>query len=153
MRLALFQPDIAPNVGATIRIAACFGLPLDVIGPTAFPASTKSLRRAALDYGAWAEVTYHASWDTFRTAHPARLILATTTASAAPWEIAFREGDVILVGSETAGVPDAVHRDADTRTRIPMPGGGRSLNVAVSAGILLSEATRQGALGTVSPHP
>lgn len=144
LRLAVFQPDIAANLGAMIRTAACMGVALDVIGPCGFAFSVRALRRSAMDYADFAQIAHHASWQAYCAARgPGRLILLTTRADAPLWDIAFQPGDTVLTGRESAGVPDDVHAAADARVAIPMPGGGRSLNVAVSAAIALAEAQRQ----------
>jgi len=144
VRLAVYQPDIAPNLGAMIRICACFNVALDIIEPCGFPLSLKSLRRAAMDYADLADMTRHDSWDRFQAARPGgRLILLTTKAESNLWDFTFRPGDTLMMGRESAGVPDEVHNACDGHVRIPMPGGGRSLNVAVSAGVALGEALRQ----------
>lgn len=144
IRLAAYQPDIAPNLGAMIRIAVCFGVPMDVIGPCGFPFSAKAFRRTAMDYAQDADLTNHLDWAAFQaTRGPGRMVLLTTRGAAPLWQHRFVPGDTILMGRETAGVPDAVHDAADARMLIPMPGGGRSLNVAVAAGIALAEAQRQ----------
>ncbi|NNU79300.1 tRNA (cytidine(34)-2'-O)-methyltransferase [Halovulum dunhuangense] len=144
MRLAAYQPDIAQNLGAMIRIAACFGLPLDVIGPCGFPFSLRALRRTAMDYARIADVTDHDDWAAFRSAQETRRLVLLSTRGAVPlWDFAFRPGDTLLVGRESAGVPAEVHAAADAAVAIPMPGGGRSLNVAVSCGIAAAEALRQ----------
>ncbi len=144
--LAAYQPDMAPNLGALIRICACFDVPLDIIEPCGFPLSAKALRRVAMDYTARARITRHDSWECFLQARaPRRLVLLTTGARQAHWDFRFAPGDIVMTGRESAGVPRAVAARADARVRIPMPGGGRSLNVAVAAGIVLAEALRQGA--------
>jgi len=143
-RLAAFQPDIAPNLGAMIRLCSCFGLGLDVIGPCGFAMSDKRLRRAAMDYSKRADVRLHVSWDVFRAAfRPGRLVLLSTAGTCTLWDFAFASGDTLMVGRESAGVPEDVRAAADAAVAIPMPGGGRSLNVAMAAGIALSEAQRQ----------
>lgn len=141
MRLAVYQPDIAPNLGAILRVCACFGVPLDIIEPCGFPLSAKALRRAAMDYASDVDVTRHDSWESFP--RPQRLVLLTTKAECDLWDFTFQPGDTLMMGRESAGVPDNVHDACDAHVRIPMPGGGRSLNVAISAGIALSEAMRQ----------
>ncbi len=142
--LAAYQPDIAPNLGAMIRLCACFGADLHVIGPCGFALTDRALRRAAMDYAAMAPVRQHVSWNTFQAEpRPGRLVLLSTRAETGLWDFAFRPGDMLMVGRESAGVPDEVHAAADVRLRIPMPGGGRSLNVAMAAGMALSEAWRQ----------
>ena len=144
MRLAVYQPDIAPNLGAILRICACFGVSLDVIEPCGFAVSDKTLRRAAMDYTAQADFTRHDSWQNFIThARPPRLILLTTKVKTGLWDFDFHPGDTLMMGRESAGVPQDVHDACDAHVTIPMPGGGRSLNVAVAAGIALAEAMRQ----------
>ncbi len=144
MRLVVYQPDIAPNLGAMIRICACFGVALDIIEPCGFALSAKTLRRAAMDYATLAQTERHDSWEVFqRNRSAGRLILLTTAAHETLWDFEFRPDDHLMTGRESAGVPKAVAQQCDGRLRIPMPGGGRSLNVAVSAGIALAEALRQ----------
>lgn len=146
MRLALFQPDIPQNLGAALRLGACLGVPVDVIEPCGFPLSDRAVARAAMDYAAKAEVTRHASWAGFR-ADPlraqGRIVLFTTRAAAPYHSFAFRPGDVLLMGRESAGVPDEVHAAADARLYIPLVPGVRSLNVVTAAAIALAEALRQ----------
>ena len=143
LRLAAFQPDIAQNLGGMIRLSACLDVPLDVIEPCGFPFSIKALRRTAMDYADIADITRHDSWNDFRANTAGRLVLMTTEGATDLWDFTFEPGDVILMGRESAGVPNDVHAAVDARIRIPMPGGGRSLNVAMSAGIAVSEACRQ----------
>jgi len=143
LRLAAFQPDIALNLGAMIRLAACFGVPIDIIEPCGFPFSVKALRRSAMDYADIADITRHNDWNSFQRQRQGRLILLSTKAAIPVWDFRFKAGDVLMTGRESAGVPDDVHTAADAAIVIPMPGGGRSLNVAMSAGIVLSEAARQ----------
>ncbi|MET3438455.1 TrmH family RNA methyltransferase [Sphingomonas sp. 1185] len=143
MRLALHAPDIAGNVGTLIRTATCFGVAVDLIEPMGFPYSDRALARSAMDYAAMAQVVRHADWDAFRAATPGRIVLATTLGALPLPEMVFRPDDVILLGSEGAGVPEAVHDAADIRVRVPMRSGVRSLNVAITGGILLAEARRQ----------
>ncbi|MEM1163500.1 MAG: tRNA (cytidine(34)-2'-O)-methyltransferase [Pseudomonadota bacterium] len=143
LRLALFQPDIAPNVGAIIRTCACLGVPLDVIEPCGFPFSLHIVRRQTMDYGDKADITRHDSWDRFQTGRSGRLIAMTTMGSVPLWSFDFRSGDTLLMGQESAGLPDYVHRIADARVCIPMAEGTRSLNIAMAAGIAVAEALRQ----------
>jgi len=142
MRLAVFQPDIAANLGAMIRICACFGTGLDVIEPCGFPLSDKTLRRAAMDYMPEGGYRRHDSWESFRPTVPGRLILLTTGSSVPLHNFSFQGDDTLMVGQESAGVPDSIADLCDHRVRISMPGGGRSLNVGVAAGIALHEALR-----------
>ena len=142
MRLALYQPDIPQNLGAAIRIAACFGVPLDIIEPCAFPLTDKALKRAALDYEA--ATTRHASWAAFAAAPEraeGRLVLLTTKGAISLADARFARGDTLLLGRESAGVPEEVHAAAQARVRIPI--AGRSLNVAVSGAVTLFEALKQ----------
>lgn len=143
LRIAAFQPDIAPNLGTMIRLAACFDVGIDVIEPCGFPFSVKALRRSAMDYADIADITRHASWAAFQAQLTGRLILMSTKASTPLWEFGFQTCDTLMMGRESAGVPADVAEACNARLRIPMPGGGRSLNVAVSAGIALGEAMRQ----------
>jgi len=144
MRIALYQPDIAQNTGTILRLAACFGVPVDVIEPTGFPWNDSRFRRAGMDYRDLAQVTRHISWNAFREARaPGRLVLMTTKAAASPYDFSFAANDTLLLGRESAGVPDDVHQLCDARLRIPMVAEARSLNVAVSAALVLGEALRQ----------
>lgn len=143
MRIALYEPDIAGNVGTILRTAACFGVPVDLIEPMGFPWSDRALRRAGMDYADGIEVVRHADWTAFEALRSGRLVLATTRGAVDLWDASFQSDDVLLFGSESAGVPDAVHARADLAVRIPLRSGFRSLNVAVSAGIMLAEGLRQ----------
>lgn len=143
MRIALYQPDIAGNVGTILRMAACFGIPVDIIEPCGFPFSERGLRRAGMDYAEAAEISRHADWATFERRASARIVLLTTSTDLTLDKAGFLPDDIIMLGSESAGVPPPVHDRADLRVRIPMRPGFRSLNVAVSAGIALAEALRQ----------
>lgn len=143
MRIALYQPDIAGNVGTILRLCACLDVPLDLIEPMGFPWGTRAMARAGMDYAEAAQVTRHADWDAFLASTPGRIVLATTKGAQRLDDSRFERGDTLLFGSEGAGVPDSVHDRADLRVRVPMRGGFRSLNVAVSAGIMLGEALRQ----------
>lgn len=147
MRLALYQPDIPQNAGTLLRLAACLAVPVDVILPTGFDFTDRSLRRAGLDYLAYVDVTRHADFEAFLAATRARperrVVLATTTAAERYTEFAFQREDVVLLGRESAGVPAAVHEVVDARVRVPIVEGLRSLNVAVAGALVLGEAMRQ----------
>jgi len=143
MRLALHQPDQAGNVGTIMRLAACLGVPLDVIEPCGFPWGDRALKRAGMDYAEIANVTRHADWARFAAAATGRIVLLTTASDARLDETRFQPGDIVLMGSESAGVPSHVHARADLSARIPQAAGTRSLNIAVAAGIALAEALRQ----------
>lgn len=146
MRIALYQPEIAGNVGAILRLAACFAVPVDIVMPTGFAFSDAKLRRAAMDYGHAADVARHADFPSFLTGVKAagrRVVLLTTRGGTRLPDMRFAADDILMLGSESAGVPDHVHDAVDCRVRIPMAPGFRSLNIAVSTGIALSEALRQ----------
>jgi tRNA (cytidine/uridine-2'-O-)-methyltransferase len=145
LRLALFQPDIPQNTGALLRLAACFGIGIDLIEPLGFLLDDRRLRRAALDYAALAEFRRHASWDGFLAERDrgSRLVLLTTTGTVPLHGFAFDPEDTLLLGRESAGVPDFVHAAAAARVVIPLHGGARSLNVALAGAIALYEALRQ----------
>jgi tRNA (cytidine/uridine-2'-O-)-methyltransferase len=143
MRLALFEPDIPQNTGALIRLGACLGVPVDLIEPCGFVLSDRRLRRAGMDYMPQAELRRHRSWPAFAAAADGRLVLLTTRGTTRHDHFAFRADDVLLLGRETAGVPETVHAAAAARVRVPMRPGLRSLNVALAAAIVLGEALRQ----------
>jgi tRNA (cytidine/uridine-2'-O-)-methyltransferase len=145
LRLALFEPDIPQNTGALLRLAACLGVAVDLIEPLGFLLDDRRLKRAALDYAALAAVRRHASWNVFVAAREpaARLVLLTTRGAVPLHRFAFAAGDTLLLGRESAGVPDFVHDAADARVVIPLAPGARSLNVALAGAITLAEALRQ----------
>jgi tRNA (cytidine/uridine-2'-O-)-methyltransferase len=144
MRLCTYQPDIAPNLGAMIRLSACFAMPLDIIEPCGFPLSLKTLRRSAMDYADIADITRHDSWETYlETRAPGRLILMTTKARETLWGFQFHPTDTIVMGRESAGVPQTVHDTCDAHIKLAMSGTARSLNVAMCAGMAVSEGLRQ----------
>lgn len=144
MRLALFQPAIPQNVGACIRLSACFGVELHIIEPAGFRFDDRAMKRAALDYGPLGHMTRHAGWEDFqRDRGPGRLVLLTTKGAAPLNEFVFQADDTLLFGSEPSGAPDHVHAAADARVVIPLQPGARSLNLSVSAGIALWEGLSQ----------
>lgn len=143
MRIALHQPDIAGNVGTVLRLGACLDVPVDLIEPMGFPWSARALARAGMDYAQRTDVTRHIDWAAFRAATPGRIVLATTRGATLLPQARFLAEDILLFGSEGAGVPDAVHAAAEVAVRVPMRAGLRSLNIAVSAAIILGEAMRQ----------
>lgn len=146
LRIALYQPDIAGNTGTILRFAACMGLTVDIVEPAGFDLSDRNLRRAGMDYLEMAALSRHVDWNTFeqwRRGESRRLILLTTKATMPYTRFAFAATDILLFGRESAGVPQKVHDVADARLTIPMPGGGRSLNVALSVAMVAGEAMRQ----------
>ena len=144
MRIALYQPDIAQNTGTILRMAVCFGLPVDIIEPCGFIWNSKELKRAGMDYLDKVDVTRHLAWETFIKKYPNnRLVLLTTKSSVPYTDFSFEKDDILLFGRESAGVPSDVHDYVQHRIRIPMHPEERSLNLAVSCGIATSEAMRQ----------
>ena len=144
IRLVLYQPDIPQNVGAILRLSACFNMSVDIIEPCGFIWDDKRVKRSAMDYTDLARVERHRSWETYqRSANEGRLVLLTTKAALPYHSFAFSAQDRLIFGQESAGVPDEVHRAADARIIIPMSPGARSLNLAQSAAIASAEALRQ----------
>lgn len=144
MRIALFEPEIAGNVGAVLRLGACLGAAVDLIEPMGFDWDDQRVRRTAMDYIDHVVVTRHAGFDAFRaTLASQRLVLFTTKSSRSAYEFPFRADDVLLFGKESAGVPQAVAETCDARLRIPMRPQVRSMNLATSAALALGEALRQ----------
>jgi len=146
MHLALYQPDIPQNAGTILRLCACLGVTAHLIEPAGFPISDKNFRRAGMDYLDQIDIRRHIGWTDFeiwRKSIGARLILATTRGATPYPDFVFRPDDILLMGRESAGVPDDVHESADARLLIPMRAGLRSINVAVSAAMILGEALRQ----------
>ncbi len=145
-RIALFQPDIPGNTGTILRFAACMRIGVDIIEPAGFRLDDRSLKRAGMDYLELASLTRHANWQAFREwrkKQGTRLICLTTKADTAYTDFSFKPDDIILFGRESAGVPDEVHEAADVRLVIPMVGGARSINLALSVAMVMGEALRQ----------
>jgi tRNA (cytidine/uridine-2'-O-)-methyltransferase len=143
MRLALFEPDIPQNTGALLRLGACLGVAVDIIEPCGFLFTDRGLKRAGMDYLAQADYRRHESWAAFEAQRQGRLLLLSSKASQPYTEFRFAPDDILLLGRESAGVPDSVRDAADARLRIPLKPGLRSLNVALAAAMVLGEALRQ----------
>ncbi|CAM1657221.1 SpoU type [Bartonella choladocola] len=146
VRIALFQPDIAGNTGTILRLGACFGVPVDIIEPAGFDLSDRHLKRAGMDYLEIATLKRHIDWQHFlaeQKAENRRLILFTTKTDKPYCDFSFQDEDVLLFGRESAGAPDYVHQAVDAEVTIPMVKVARSLNLAVSVAIGVSEALRQ----------
>ena len=146
LRIALYQPDIPGNTGTILRLAACLGFGVDIIEPAGFDISDRNLKRAGMDYLGSVSLTRHVNWQVFdewRRAENRRLVLASTKAALPYVELVYQPGDILLFGRESAGVPDNVHDAADARVLIPMREGQRSINVAMSAAMIVGEALRQ----------
>ena len=151
MRIALYEPDIPQNAGTILRLCACLGIEAHIVEPAGFPVTDRAFRRAGMDYLDQVDIIRHASFvafDDWRREQALRLVLLTTAAERSYLDHAFTPQDVILLGRESAGVPESVHRAADARLRIPMREGLRSLNVAMAAAMVAGEALRQTA-GTI----
>jgi tRNA (cytidine/uridine-2'-O-)-methyltransferase len=157
MRLALFEPDIPQNAGTLLRLGACLDVAVGIIEPAGFSLSDRALRRAGMDYLEKARLRRHPSWEAFQAGRDGgRLVLLTTRAAVPYTGFAFAPDDTLLMGRESAGVPEAVHAAADARLLIPLVGGTRSLNVALAAAMVLGEALRQcnlfpGSIGNGAP--
>lgn len=144
MRIALFEPEIAGNVGAVLRLGACMGVAVDLIEPMGFAWDDRRVRRTAMDYIDHVDVRRHASFDAFReTAGGARLVLFTTKAQQSAYDFEFWPDDVLLFGKESAGVPATVAERCGARVRVPMRPEVRSLNLATTAALAVGEALRR----------
>lgn len=144
MRLAAYQPDIPQNTGALIRLCASFSVPLDLIEPFGFLWDEKKIRVSAMDYFDLVTITRHSSWQTFETCFKTqRIILLSTKASVHYTEFEFQPDDILLLGRESAGVPDEIHMSLPHRVKIPLNPAARSINMAMAGGIVLAEALRQ----------
>jgi len=143
MRLCLFQPEIAGNVGAVMRLGACMGVAVDLIEPMGFEWDDRRVRRTAMDYIDHVDVRRHSSFGEFRRAVPGRLILFSTKGSASPYEFDFRPDDILLFGKESGGVPADIADAADAVLKIPIRPEVRSFNLAMSTALALGEALRQ----------
>jgi tRNA (cytidine/uridine-2'-O-)-methyltransferase len=143
MRLALFEPDIPQNTGTLMRLGACLDVPVDVIEPCGFVFDERRMRRAGMDYLDQVDLTRHVSWTAYQMGRAGRLILLTTKAATSYTDFTFKPDDTVLLGRESAGVPDEVHQAADARVTVPMAVAARSLNVAVAAAMVLGEGLRQ----------
>jgi tRNA (cytidine/uridine-2'-O-)-methyltransferase len=144
MRIALFEPEIAGNVGAVLRLCACLGAEVDLIEPMGFAWDDRRVRRAAMDYIDHVTVTRHASFDAFHsTVGSRRLLLFTTKGGQSPYDFCFRADDILLFGKESAGVPAAVAAASDAQLRLPIRPEVRSMNLATAAALALGEALRQ----------
>jgi tRNA (cytidine/uridine-2'-O-)-methyltransferase len=156
LRVALYEPDIPQNTGTILRTAACLGVAVEIIEPAGFLLTDKGLRRAGLDYlpaALWRRHESFAAFEAWRREAGLRLVLLTTKAGLSYADFAYRPGDVLMLGRESAGVPESVHALADARVTVPMQPGLRSLNVAVAAAMVLGEALRQTGGFECPTHP
>lgn len=146
LHLVLHQPEIPPNTGNLMRLAANTGVTLHLIHPLGFRLDEPGLKRAGLDYHEWARVREHADWPAFLAGLPgARIWAFTTRGTRRHSDVAYAEGDVLLFGSESRGLPEALRESfaPEQRLRLPMRGSSRSLNLANAASIAVYEAWRQ----------
>ena len=146
MRIALYQPDIPQNTGTILRLAACLDVGVDIIEPCGFVLDDKRMRRAGMDYLDAVDLTRHLSWDVFKDyceREKRRIVLLTTKSDRSYVDFEFKPEDVLLLGRESAGVPDEIHSSVQNRLTIPMASGMRSINIAMSAALVLGEALRQ----------
>jgi tRNA (cytidine/uridine-2'-O-)-methyltransferase len=141
--LTLYQSDIPQNVGAAMRLCACLGIKLNLIEPFGFLWKEREFKRSAMDYIDLVDVERHMSWGKFRDGHKGRIILMTTKAAVPYTEFEFQDGDTLMAGRESAGVPDDVHDAVDARIYIPMHGQARSMNVINASSMIMGEALRQ----------
>jgi len=143
MRIALIQPEIPQNTGAVLRLAACLGVGVDIVEPCGFVWTDNRLRRAGMDYLDRVAVRRHRSWSQFLSARTGRLVLLTTKGTASYTSVSFQAADTIVLGNESSGAPAEVHAAADLRVSVPMAAGMRSMNLAMTAAIVIGEALRQ----------
>jgi tRNA (cytidine/uridine-2'-O-)-methyltransferase len=146
VRITLYEPDIPQNAGTILRLCACLGIEAHIVEPAGFPVTDRAFRRAGMDYLDQVTIVRHASFgafDAWRREQSLRLVLLTTAAEHSYLDHAFTPQDIVLLGRESAGVPESVHDAADVRLRIPMREGLRSLNVAMAAAMVAGEALRQ----------
>ncbi len=143
IHIVAYQPEIAQNLGNMIRTSACFGVPISIIEPCGFPFSIKALRRSAMDYSDHAQITRHNDWKSFCEDTPARRVLLTTKSDLPYTQFAFKRGDALILGQESAGVPPEVFADCQAQITIPMQDYARSLNVSTAAAVVACEALRQ----------
>ena len=146
LNLVLFQPEIPPNTGNIIRLAANTGAALHLIKPIAFELDDKRLRRAGLDYGEWKDMQVHDSWEAFlETCSPKKLYAISTKGSRFYTDAPFEQGDYVVFGPETRGLPDDVldQQAPEDILRIPMQPNSRSMNLSNATSVILYEAWRQ----------
>ncbi len=143
MNIVLYQPEIPQNAGTILRMAACFKVNVHIVEPCGFGISDRKLKRAGMDYLDFSSITYHPSWEDFQSQNTKRLVLLSTKASVPYYQFPFHEDDMLMVGRESDGVPEEIENGIQHRIVIPMESGFRSLNVAISLGIVLGESLRQ----------
>lgn len=144
MRLVLFEPEIPQNTGTLVRLCQCFNVPLGIIEPVSFLLSDKMFKRAGMDYIDLSKIQVYKNFEQLKIENPhSRIILADTKATTKYFEVKYIPTDIIIMGRESTGVPDYIYNECNVAVKIPMIEGVRSLNMAVSASIVVSEAMRQ----------
>lgn len=156
--IVLVHPEIPPNTGNVIRLAANTGCRLHLVEPLGFDMDDRQLRRAGLDYHEYASVLRHASWDALLASEKPpnlRTFALTTRGSRSAFELRFSPGDWLVFGSETSGLPAELRESfsPDQRLRLPMCEGQRSLNLSNAVAVTVFEAWRQCAFGGAGPQP
>lgn len=141
--LAFYEPEIPGNVGTLIRLSACWGAPLELIGPLGFVWSDRHLKRAGLDYFDKSEYRVHESWQTYCAGVPGRKIALVPHTLSFYTDFSFQRGDTLVVGSESSGLPESVISTMDACLSIPSVAQARSLNAAIAGAIVWAEALRQ----------
>jgi tRNA (cytidine/uridine-2'-O-)-methyltransferase len=153
--IILFEPEIPPNTGNVIRLTANVGARLHLVEPLGFDLSDRQLQRAGLDYHDLAHVTVHPNWSICRAQFAGRRMFALSTRGTERYDcVAYAEGDILLFGAETRGLPDAVLEElpVSQRLRIPMRPGNRSINLSNAVALVLYEGWRQsGFAGAAQP--
>ena len=143
-KIALFEPDIPQNTAAIIRTCACLGAKLEIIEPCGFLISDKRFKRVVMDYMDLSSIKFYKSYGDFDKAKKnQRLVLATTKAKKSYTSFKFKKNDTLLFGRESSGVPEKLHKSIKYKIMIPMIENKRSLNLATSAAIIISESLRQ----------
>ena len=143
-KIALYEPDIPQNTASIIRTCSCLGATLEIIEPCGFLFTDKRFKRVVMDYLEEDNIKFYKSADEFfKNKKNQRIILITTKAIKTYTDFNFRNDDTLLFGRESAGVPNNVHKAANEKLRIPMAKNKRSLNLATSVAIVLSEQIRQ----------
>jgi tRNA (cytidine/uridine-2'-O-)-methyltransferase len=144
LRLALYRPEIPQNTGTLMRLGACVDVPIDLIEPCSFVIDDKRLKRAGMDYREQANLTRHVDIDAFwQTRKENRVICVDVKGVHCFYDFVFEPGDILMLGRESDGVPNDVFDRCASSVRIPINASCRSLNVAVAAAMVLTEAMRQ----------
>ena len=143
-KIALYQPDIPQNTAAIVRTCSCLGVQLEIIEPCGFLLSDSKFKRVVMDYMDISSIKFYKSYEEFaKSKKSERIILATTKAKDIYTDFNFKKDDTLLFGRESSGVPESLHKSIKFKIKIPMKENKRSLNLATSAAIIISESLRQ----------